>query len=857
MNIHRAKHALVIGLGQQAKGYLDALKPHDATMRTFWLADDSKADFPLNLKKDDLSYLYYTDETVRAWSSANWWGWQDTHGLLSEELRLSGKLALYQHHQKLDNALLAEINKLYSGQDVRLVVYLIAALHEPFASGALFDTAYLLHKLARERKGRLFTLLLLPGIVGEKAPMPEERQLQGATTYATLRELAFLLGNPSFYQPHPKLRIKHNGLIHNRSPFQSGDVFLIGGESVGDAEGGFRALQETDAHKIASAFVKLHSHTHLGDYLPHAERGSGRVSTFGLISQPAAQQERLEQALQHQRDAQKKQVYEALLYVNRDTSGALYEVTQAIDEARSDTPKPDTTKSLQEAFTRELERPQRSLAELFAFAERQSATVKAARDAAETEFSDLQKRSSAREQSLNRSVKSGNANLAALIVYLLPIWLLGAVLFLTLGWFVGFLIWLTLGLMPSWVAYRFEQSVYHRAKRQAEERQTRDAKAEERMKSLAQGIDHLKALQEAVDKAFPLAMLQSARDVVAQAAQALPALPANATPQRLADKELSAVKQSLLKSLVVAPLDATQLDALLTANLAEQESNRLAGFEMQLLREDLPQLKQQTLTVLGLDSSEIGGTQEHPVAILEVADGQTSQQHGARQTDMDSATQTHLVETPYRLESTPQRHFVRVRVNIPLWALMNINDWHKDYQTIIAHSEDNQDLFHRRAWLHPTRDGLATPQIRVTGHPLTAMIYVALLHLTESASKAIVEQLAQRLQVPRSTKNAPSYDELCGALQESDEVLESLLTEAYQTAPSTVGEALERLKDELRTHRRKPSQRYAAWEVWVYDIIARDFEVLGKRDETLRREMQRLVAVLYHQFTADNQHVRQ
>ena len=182
-----------------------------------------------------LSDLYYRLETqpdriagegsyrnvgVRVWSSANWQDW----GTAIRNTRLEGKLAMTAHLDRLGEEIFDRLNRHRVG-DASMTLYLIAHLHDPYASGALFDLAYFLQEKIALRIGlKLYGLLILPGAVND--PLKDrddlERRWYFANAYAALRELYFFSSERSFYQNHhPDLRVDIK--VEDLSPFQQGD----------------------------------------------------------------------------------------------------------------------------------------------------------------------------------------------------------------------------------------------------------------------------------------------------------------------------------------------------------------------------------------------------------------------------------------------------------------------------------------------------------------------------------------------------------------------------------------------------------------------------------------------------------
>lgn len=257
-----AARTLVVGLGDVAKGVLDRVYARfdDANaldhLRLLWLRSndeffsappntpengtlpDKPEFFVLNQSIEKLlSTLYYSVDETRAWCAPHWKRW--TWGELRSN-RVYGKLWVQEHLPTIEKQLHMLWNPARSSAPSEtaqltrnaLSIFLIVPLVDAFASGAWLDMAYLLQQhfeTNRADEVRVSGILLLPTPdqgVNDGITMADDRELIDSITYAALRELQPLLQQPSFYQNHQReLSIE----MRNRSPFASGDCFLLGG----------------------------------------------------------------------------------------------------------------------------------------------------------------------------------------------------------------------------------------------------------------------------------------------------------------------------------------------------------------------------------------------------------------------------------------------------------------------------------------------------------------------------------------------------------------------------------------------------------------------------------------------------
>jgi len=232
------QRSLVIGLGLHSRTLLEATAcvfsahGHADDLQMLWLPPypvesplAGGSTYSLGLSRETLNALYYRSD-IRATSSLNWKSWRER----IPSNRLWGKLAAAHHLFELGNKI-TSLSKQLSTDGAGVSYWLVAHAHDPFASGALLDCAYLLNQIATERTGgHVYGIVLLPGIPGDPVISHDRNEqdliLRGACAYAALRELNFALGEHSFYDNYDSRAPLHT---RNESPFQTGDCYLIGG----------------------------------------------------------------------------------------------------------------------------------------------------------------------------------------------------------------------------------------------------------------------------------------------------------------------------------------------------------------------------------------------------------------------------------------------------------------------------------------------------------------------------------------------------------------------------------------------------------------------------------------------------
>lgn len=288
------QRALIVGLGavlpHLAQPLQAAFGDDDSQdIRGVWLHNQAApADLPafieplaLTLDYSALSDLYYRPG-VRAWSGANWRDWRGA--LVSNPLY--GKLAAHYYQARIRAVVQAQIGALTATQTEQpptIHFYVLAALHDPLANGALLDVAYLLNDIGKVYPSRVYGILLLPGTRGDPLHIPgadaeseaRNTRAQHALTYVGLRELQFALGKPSFYQNH------HDEVwidVRDESPFRFGDCYLLGGTQ------NERGQSIEWPHLAANIvqFIHLQTTTELGSSTGFLSSIPGSVASFGV-----------------------------------------------------------------------------------------------------------------------------------------------------------------------------------------------------------------------------------------------------------------------------------------------------------------------------------------------------------------------------------------------------------------------------------------------------------------------------------------------------------------------------------------------------------------------------------------------
>lgn len=170
---------------------------------------------------------------------------------------------------------------------------------------------------------------------------------------------------------------------------------------------------------------------------------------------------------------------------------------------------------------------------------------------------------------------------------------------------------------------------------------------------------------------------------------------------------------------------------------------------------------------------------------------------------------------------------LHIQNNIPLGALLHLPQWRQAYQQMCFYQDNEDQLLTFRSFLHPTRAGIASPDVR-TGliadyENLTVIVMgfcaaLHALHQYRQPHSKIEEELSKAVRV--ECNPTPNFDELCGGLQERPAVL---LNQDRRTAESE-RQPLARLKtlwQTIESLELRVSETYADWEIWTIETIAR------------------------------------
>lgn len=240
----------------------------------------------VSLTAERVTALYYAnaadDYAARAWSSVNWREW----GSALPSLRLYGYLTFLLERETLRQVVESAIGGLQPrpGQPLQVSVYLVAHLHDPFASGMVGELAYLLYDIARTYRGGLSLLGVLPGTLGDPltaADTPADTRLRQATAYAALRELNF------FHSPRDRAGLLPTASTHvltggqwrrlEFSPFERGDLYLAGGRNNERGQ----PLRHDHIAEVAARWIYLHTAQPTALTLPQ-QRRAALITAFNV-----------------------------------------------------------------------------------------------------------------------------------------------------------------------------------------------------------------------------------------------------------------------------------------------------------------------------------------------------------------------------------------------------------------------------------------------------------------------------------------------------------------------------------------------------------------------------------------------
>jgi hypothetical protein len=884
------QRALVVGLGMDA---LPLLEQIDAQFRAagkagdcacLWLppfpqTHDHCLVYSLSLNNEILKTLYYQRD-VRNWSGPNWRKW----GEAIASNRLSGKLAAYYHLPELFTKISEVANALSQGEVRKVQFYVLASLHDPFASGAVLDIAYLLHRIALSRGASVQGLLLLPGIINDPVVQPDttvnDGELRRATCYAALRELNFVCGEKSFYNSYSRVldnSASHRFQFQDVSPFQTGDCYLIGGESSGEGNSRYKALEYSTVKASIAHWLYLKTCTSLGAAIPRSDQGRSVFSTFGIATSidyehrsETAAQEANQIALQvidkllatRITDSRYPTLVRAAFnarYVDQSSTFDPAKIAQANAEAAisvTDERYLESVAQLQNLETllavevsRNLEEVKAKLAQDIVELIRQpdmtvdyveqtgAYNLRLVQEAYRTNQAQVEEleQEAARAMQRMRDARATylyNATapepwLRRLLVATGSLsWIGAAVILINLGLPVLTCIGSILMLfLPVGTAGFFQRR--HQNSRSGFDAAQRDLLSIQRQLITQRTTNaHLHDVWRSLEQEFTPNSISTAgrfRELLQEASRTLRTTTAPAEMMY----DVQAVASHVFSHLWSQTSHLTSHDIIhyITETIHQHQMLNQTVSASETLQKLTRTLYEQMDMMLGVKSAYIDhGDHERVTRIAGIAHWDESVLLNMR----DFAYQTHITVVDISEEYGTQspnteriRHVIalQIRNNIPIRALFNLDYWRTAYYDM-RRCVWNEETFTYRALLHPTRMGIATPDIHlrvpeaVLEFPHLVPVMVVLLRRSEAVHYA--EQLCQQLQVVY--KPFINYDELCGALQEQLSVVSEIIHEA-EKLPLAAADGMV-----LRTRypslvRLKLSERYADWEVWAEGLL--------------------------------------
>jgi len=926
-----SRRALMVGLGEHSEHYLQAATGYfkqrgaAADLASLWLPPGNAPTgspgeataietLPLITQIDTLNTLYYQTET-RAWCGPNWKAWQAA--LASN--RLLGKLAMYTHLFAVREKLLS-MSATLSPDNRPLNLYLVAHLHDSFASGAFIDLAYLMNHLALPNRWRVYGLLLLPGTPGDPVTAHDETlnemdvKLRQATTYAALRELQFYLGHESFYDNHnPAYPLSVKG----EPPFQTGDCYVLGGER--SALPRSRAVDAVEArapsamlfnaeqlgHAVA-AFVYWQTCTAFANTTADRVSRQGGVSSFG-VSQAAD--------LHGQADAMaEKQLKAAFLQTALGMAGQAVELainwdywlspnlfgidrsalgraissmgtlgnipwldrrgvqaeaqletlemqdqaavdqTIALEAALNNTAQGvvnDAALAITQAFDGLIQRPEMTIERLRTA--RQQIDEQINRQMLRL-HADLERL----EQAMVRAAEAYRLQRRRFMYVSIPyplawtvflpgsivVGLFGLLLLIPFGMATAFLAWIALGLASAASILYARRAIRLNARREVVEQRRFYLRQQQQFIEKRASAMYLTRLRQRLHETLRRSQdghyladylqtrLQSALDTFTER------LPGGVVGALPADADVSALFQRLWQlSLSPTALNPTAIETEVTHAARQYLADRQQTEIAELLKVQLPILREQSVCLLELpgDESQQNGIQHDLVIVQNWDDEQLTPSLRSYLSTNFSLTITHDVSG----SAGRAAYVVHLANDISLRALLPMERWRNAYQQmcrVVINDEGHSALY--RSLLHPTRIGIASPEIlpaqmsRLTFAPVEIMALVMLVHYLNDPQRTpssddlgVSEQLAAYLNVP--TRPTLSYDELCGALQESPQQAARLRAQVTSRAQhlypqcATPEMALAALWREVRAYHPRFSERYADWEEWLLGTFDR------------------------------------
>ncbi|GEM_PF-5210748 len=168
---------------------------------------------------------------------------------------------------------------------------------------------------------------------------------------------------------------------------------------------------------------------------------------------------------------------------------------------------------------------------------------------------------------------------------------------------------------------------------------------------------------------------------------------------------------------------------------------------------------------------------------------------------------------------------IRYRTGIPVRALLHIEDWKSAYIRRCEYLSPTNTRLFSRAFLHPTRvgtasmDPLSAMQTEREIVPYLTMAYA--LFMRWYASRALLESVCRYIGV--AFTNDMNWDEFCGAVGDNPVPVRDALREGARLLPAgEIDEALDRLRQAVRTRRPNASETNADWELWTASLLMDD-----------------------------------
>jgi|GEM_PF-2699864 len=924
-----SKRALTIGLGAFADPLLHAVQkafePNASQLTPLRLLSPLAATTPAGLEAESLtlpldrralSQLYF-DADVRSWSAPNWIDWG---GALWSN-RLMGRLCAYHHHDSITEWVTDHLTRASQRDD--LTIYLLAPLHDPFASGALVDIAYLLHSIALKHRAKLYGVLVLPGSEGdpvtaqdgyrtEEESSQEQREaviqttkFRRATAYAALRELNFI-SSPYAFMPTRNFNDSLRQAGH-LSPFTSGDCYIVGGETREDNT----PLPYTTLAEETARFILLRTISKLGDHLSQSRKDSPLFSTFCAADQQVAATEDLRRSRNTDDLSLRRAQYAVLNHLKQldlsantggfidmaliplpsaePTGGGLARAEQPVSADRGDIREAllgdesryqrdidtfrEMARNLSEASQNQLRglfngwraqfqtliaQPNMTLPGLMQTIESARRVLneqyvvyeKASEDIEREALAEAGRMSAARTQYFH--LMQGGSQPLFLIVSLVFI---GTVTVLLWGLGQGFLtlIWLGVAIFVPWIA----SSWIRRQRETAVTTRLGDARnaflglqsevAQRRALSahfyeITQRFTHEIAAPTQRMAAVLDALLREVEDVsVSAAGNNAPEI--KLTP--LASDVLARIHRGESVSDILGVLKTQILEQQLRRDASAQSVNSLSQItkDAQKTSPMLPLIDSQiseqdrnnTLTLIGI--SHFGPT------LIE----QLRENRSQNSQEQQNVNFYDLTDDLGGDQADQRLYVIRQRINVPLRALLSLPDLQEAYAQQSSETHNNQTVLHR-AFFHPTRWGVATPDLLrhppeiVRSLPNFVPLLVITLRLASESEpadfgmtqefravnldqagqvvratgqvKSMIHQLCQRLGV--IWQPDIDYDALCGALHESPEWVNQL-TQKNKGQPSVSldrgGDILEIARERAKSAPPAVSEKYADWEV--------------------------------------------